>query len=354
MQTPRFALAPDFHQILKTRVNTYFEQNQIASTGNWRLYSKAIVLITAQIVFYYAAVFGGLSDGISLFFAAMLGVTSAGIGFNVMHDGAHGSFSASKNLNGIAAFTLNILGGNDFLWKIKHNTIHHSFTNVDGVDDDIDIQPFMRMCETQPWKPAHRFQHWYATILYCIMYISWMFWMDYQKYFSRKIGVVEIKNIPVQDHVRFWVGKVLNLFFAVILPIYVLGWAKGLIGYFVFATMTGFLISIVFQLAHTVEHMHFPTMAENGKIENEWAIHQIQTTANFATTNPMVTWFCGGLNFQIEHHLFPQVSHVHYPKISRIVRDVCQEYGLNYIEYPRMHQAVASHFRFLKAMGQPA
>ena len=354
MQTalPRFTDTPNFYSDLKTRVNQYFERSQKDPTGNWRLFSKAIILIVAHIAFYTLLVFFKPHAWLAIIYCVILGVLTAAIGFNVMHDGAHGSFSKYKWLNKLAAFSLNILGGNDYMWNIKHNVIHHGFTNIDGVDDDINAGPLVRMCTTQKRRWFHQFQHLYVGFLYAMLYLLWMFVLDYGKYFSGKVAGVSIKRMTVWEHISFWGGKAGNLIIFIVVPILMVGPIDALIGFGVFVGITGFLISLVFQLAHAVEHTHFPVADEQGKIKNEWAIHQIQTTANFATTNPVVTWFCGGLNFQIEHHLFPKISHIHYPKISAIVRQTCAEYGIQYVEYPRVHTAVLSHFRFLREMGR--
>jgi linoleoyl-CoA desaturase len=276
----------------------------------------------------------------------------AGIGFNIMHDGAHGSFSKYKWVNNMAAFSLNVLGGSSFMWNVKHNVIHHAYTNVDGVDDDIDIQPWMRMSSTQPRLAMHRYQHVYFWFLYSLLYILWIFVLDYQKYFKRRVGNMPIKKMTLADHLIFWSFKLFYLFVFVAVPIYVTGFMAWLIGFLTFTLVAGFVLSIVFQLAHTVEHTHFPMPGEGGKLEDEWAIHQLKTTANFAPKNKFISWLVGGLNFQIEHHLFPKVSHVHYANLRRIIKQACAEYGIPYIEYPRMSQAVVSHVSFLKQMGR--
>jgi linoleoyl-CoA desaturase len=283
----------------------------------------------------------------------LLGGVVAAIGFNVMHDGAHGSFSKYKWVNGLAAFSLNILGGNSFMWNMKHNVVHHSYTNVEGVDDDIDIQPWMRMTEAQKRYRMHRYQHLYFWFFYCVLYIFWIFVLDYTKYFKHKVGSMPLKKMSLSDHLVFWGFKLFHAFLFVFLPIYRLGWYDWMISFTIFTMVAGFVLSMVFQLAHTVQDTAFPTAdAVTGKMEDEWAIHQIRTTANFATRNPVVSWLVGGLNFQIEHHLFPKISHIHYPAISKIIRQACQEYGLVYIEYPRVHNAVASHLAFLRQMGR--
>ncbi len=120
----------------------------------------------------------------------------------------------------VAAFSLNILGGNSFIWNSKHNIIHHSYTNVDGVDDDIDIQPWMRMSTSQKRLKLHKYQHFYFWGLYSLLYILWIFLLDYNKYFTRKVGEVPLKKMKLMDHFNFWVFKLFNGFLFVALPIY--------------------------------------------------------------------------------------------------------------------------------------
>jgi len=338
---------------LKKRINNYFEEAGKATTGNFQLYFKAILLSTAFIVIYTHLVFFTPAIIWAVLECILLGVVIAAIGFNVMHDGAHGSFSTSPFLNRIAAFSVNVLGGSSFMWNMKHNVIHHAFTNIDGLDDDIDIKPWMRMTSTQKKLPLHKFQHIYFWFLYSLLYILWIFVLDYQKYFKQKVGSVPLKKMSTADHLVFWGFKVFNLFLYVIIPWYVLGFVSWLVGFLIFTCVAGFVLSIVFQLAHTVEHTAFPVVnEETNRFEDEWAVHQLKTTANFATNNKLVSWFVGGLNFQIEHHLFPKISHVHYPAISKIIKQACQEYGVVYIEYPKVRYAVASHVSFLKQMGR--
>lgn len=352
--TPKFtSVSKSFHVELKKRINQYFQQTGKSSTGEGKIYTKAIVLMTAFAAIYIHLVFFTPPPVWAIIECILFGGVVAAIGFNVMHDGAHGSFSKHKVVNNIAAFTLNILGGNSFMWDMKHNVIHHAYTNIDGVDDDIDIQPWMRMSSTQPKYAMHKYQHIYFWFLYALLYALWIFLLDYQKYFKKRIGVMPIKKMSAKDHFVFWGFKVLNLILFVALPIYTVGFTSWLIGFSVFTILAGLTISIVFQLAHTVEHTHFPMPNEaTGKLEDEWAIHQLKTTANFAPRNKVISWLVGGLNFQVEHHLFPKISHVHYPEISKIVKQACKEFNVPYIEYPKMYQAVASHVSFLKQMGR--
>jgi linoleoyl-CoA desaturase len=354
MTTPKFAAtAQSFHTELKRRVSAYFEETGKKTTGNIKLYLKAILLGIAFLALYVHLVFFTPGILLGIFESILMGGVISAIGFNIMHDGAHGSFSKYKGVNVLASFSLNILGGNSFMWNVKHNIIHHAYTNIDGVDDDIDIQPWLRMSSTQKKYMMHKYQHRYFWILYAMLYIFWIFILDYTKYFRQKIGGMKLKKMTVSDHILFWAFKAAHLSLFVILPIWFAGFIPWLVGFLVMALFAGLVLSIVFQLAHTVEHTHFPMPAEaDGRMEDEWAVHQLKTTANFATRNKIISTLVGGLNFQIEHHLFPKISHVHYPAISRIIKQTCAEFNIPYIEYPRMRMALASHVAYLKEMGR--
>jgi linoleoyl-CoA desaturase len=344
-----------FHAELKNRVNAYFENKGISATGNALLYFKAFLFGVALVGVYVHLVFYTPAAWLAVLESVVLGGVISAIGFNVMHDGAHGSFSKHKPVNVLAAYSLNILGGSSFMWNVKHNIIHHAYTNIDGVDDDINIQPWMRMSSTQKKYAFHKYQHRYFWILYALLYIFWIFILDYTKYFRKKIGEMPLKKMHLNDHIVFWLFKSLHLFVFVGLPIYQVGFLPWLIGFLSATIFAGLVLSIVFQLAHTVEHTHFPMPSEeDGKMNDEWAVHQLKTTANFATNNKLISFLVGGLNFQVEHHLFPKISHVHYPAISKIIRSTCQEFNVPYIEYPKMREALKSHVSYLKEIGQAA
>jgi linoleoyl-CoA desaturase len=229
---PRFAPPRSFYADLKARTTAYFEQTNQTPTGGLAIWLKAVVLIGAFVFFYtHLVFFRPESNLLALLECLLLGGAIAAIGFNVMHDGAHGSFSNSKALNGFAAFTLNVMGGSSFMWNAKHNVVHHTYTNIDGHDDDIDIRPFMRMTPDQPKHLLHRYQHLYFWFLYCMLYISWIFVMDYQKYFAKKIGDMPYKPMTATDHVVFWGFKAFNLVLYVGLPICMVGFLPWLIGF---------------------------------------------------------------------------------------------------------------------------
>jgi linoleoyl-CoA desaturase len=342
-----------FFTSLKQKVEEYFRRNNIEQTGNKKLYFKTGTLLTIAILLYVILVFFTPHYAVALLLCSLLGLAFAAIGFNVMHDGAHGSYSTKPWVNETMAYSLNLMGGNAYLWKQKHNIAHHSYTNIEGMDDDIDIKPFIRTNANQPRYWFHRFQHYYWVFFYLLTYAVWIFSNDFKKYFTGKIGDTKYRKMNLREHVVFWGSKLAYAFIFLAVPMWVVGVVPTLVGFFVLASVCGLTIGIVFQLAHVVEDTVFPMPDEStNKIEQEWAVHQITTTANFATKSKIISWFTGGLNFQVEHHLFPKISHIHYPAINKLVKETCMQFNINYIEYPTVYSALKSHVGYLKYIGK--
>ena len=343
-----------FYQSLKIEVDQYFDTKQIKKTGDWRLYIKTITLVGAAVAIYSSLLFFKLNALPALFLCALLGYIFACIGFSVMHDANHGSYSTKPWLNDTLGLTANALGASSFFWKQKHNIIHHTYTNVDGIDDDIAKSPIIRQCDTQKWVPAHKIQHLYLLPIYALSSIFWLFFMDFTKYFTRKIYTTDAWKMTSKNHIIFWITKIFYFTFYMIIPAIVWGFGPWLLGFMALHIVMGITLSLVFQLAHVVENTEFENVAldETKHVETAWAEHEVRTTSNFAMGNPVISWFVGGLNFQIEHHLFPRVSHIHYPAISKIVMQKCKEYNLPYNKYDTLFGAVASHFRVMKFLGK--
>ncbi|WP_257667497.1 fatty acid desaturase family protein [Parapedobacter tibetensis] len=342
-----------FSSTLRQRVNGYFKANNISNTGNRRLYIKSALLAGLAIANYVCLVFFTPPVWIAVMLCILLGINLATVGFNVMHEGGHQSFSRHSWLNKVSAYSLNMMGGTIYFWKQKHNISHHTFTNVDGLDHDIDVK-FMRMHADQPRKWFHRFQFTYWFVLYGISYIAWVLYQDFEKYFSGRMGVkADRKPMPIREHFIFWLTKLSYIGIYIAVPVMMLGWLPALIGWLIVGTACGFCLAVVFQLAHVVESTNFPKPdADTHKIEQEWMVHQLSTTANFATKSKTISWLLGGLNFQVEHHLFPRISHVHYPAINKLVKETCAEFDVVYLEHRSMVQALASHLRLIYSLSR--
>ncbi|MCW5913170.1 MAG: acyl-CoA desaturase [Chitinophagaceae bacterium] len=342
-----------FLPALKKDIDAYFKENNIRKTGNWKLFSKTILFLPLAVFLYLMLLFFPMAGWLAIILCAVLGLVLALIGFNVMHDACHGCYSSKPWVNEILGYTLNLIGGNSFIWKQKHNILHHTYTNVDGLDDDVAVSPFLRLCSTQKWVPIHRIQHIYAPFLYSLNTIFWMTYQDFQKYFTQKVYRTKLPNMSSKEHIIFWVSKVFYVLVYMVIPIIVLGWMNWLIGFLVLNAVMGLGTSIIFQLAHVVEETEFSYVGIDDTIviENEWAVHQVKTTADFSPKSKLVTFLAGGLNYQVEHHLFPRISHIHYPALSKIVKEKCREFNLPYHVSPTFLNAVNSHFRLIKEMG---
>jgi len=340
-----------FSKSLKQNINDYFNSTIQKKTGNRKLFIKASILIASFIILYSILVFVQPHWLICVFLCILFGVNLAAIGFNIMHDAGHNSFSENKRVNSIMSYSLNLLGGNIFFWKLKHNIAHHTYTNIDGEDPDIEVS-FMRIHHDQELKKHHRYQPIYFIFLYGLSYLAWIFYQDYEKYFRQKKSGLKNKfdfEFPLKEKVIFWISKVMHACIFIVIPIIFVGWIKTLIGILIVGAVCGICLAIVFQLAHVVVGTEFKS-GDQIKIEEEWMIHQIQSTANFSTKSSILTWLLGGLNFQVEHHLFPKISHVHYPAINRIVRETCEKHNIKYNEFGTFWQALNSHVKVIKQM----
>lgn len=344
-----------FFKTLKAKVDDYFATTGRNRAGNQPLLVKGTIQVAVSVFLYIVLVFFTPPVAIALPLCVLLGFMLALIGFNIMHEGGHQTFSRHHWLNTLSAYFLNVLGGNTYYWKIKHNVNHHTYTNIEGMDSDIDVKPFMRLHAEQPHHWFHRYQYLYWLVLYGISYVVWVFYHDFEKYATGKVTMDgKAEKLARKEHVIFWITKIAYVGVYLAVPIWMVGWLWALTGFAIVTFVCGLTISIVFQLAHVVEGTDFPKPEDaSGKVSQEWAIHQLHTTSNFATRSRILFWLLGGLNFQVEHHLFPRISHVHYPQINRLVRETCQEFAVPYLEHPSLWQAVGSHLRYIRMLGHP-
>jgi linoleoyl-CoA desaturase len=343
----------EFYVDVKNRVNTYFLNHGKSPKGNAKLYIKAFVLISSFIGVYALAVSPAVPLFLSLLLWVVLGCLNAFIGFNVMHDASHGSFSKHRWKNQAMKFVCEYVQGISlFIWERKHVIIHHRFTNTDD-DDDLQTYPLMRFMTSHKRLWAHRYQHRYALFLYCFLYFAWVFVSDYVKYFGRKIHTTIIKkqDYTWKTNVVFLTAKIWFMIAYLAIPIALLGVFQGLLGFACFVFTCGFLSSIVFQLAHVVETSNY-VYPEKGTniVRAPWAVKQVEETCDFATDNKVVTALVGGLNFQTIHHLFPNISHIHYPAIQPIVVDACRDHGIVY-NHLSLIDVYKSHMRKVKKLG---
>lgn len=346
-----------FFPTLKKRVDRYFSANKIKKQGNRKLYIKAFILLATYLTPFVLLLTIPLPNYAQLLIWSFMGFALAGIGMSVMHDANHGAFSKNKTLNYFMGHSLNLLGGSVCNWKMQHNVLHHTYTNVANMDEDIDDKLLMRFCPHSERKAYHRFQFIYVVFFYSILTLYWVTLKDFVQFiqYRKHKTFCEEKKSSVRKFTQIILLKVVYFFTTLYLPIAIIGLPVGITiaGFVIMQAIAGFILALIFQLAHTVEGTSHPLPNEEGIIENDWAIHQLQTTANFARKSKWISWYVGGLNFQVEHHLFPYISHVHYPEIAEIVKETAEEFGVAYLENQTLMSAVGSHFAFLYQLGKP-
>jgi linoleoyl-CoA desaturase len=344
----------DFFPVLRKRVDNYFKENNIKKSANGAMVFKTVFILFVYLL-TYGLILSNILDPIAIlavcgvhgFFAAM-------IGLNIGHDAVHGAYSTKSKVNKGLSIVFNLAGANDYVWSITHNLLHHTFTNVPNYDDDIAQPPVLRVNPKNDIWFIHRFQFIYAFLLYTLSSFSWVLRKDYVKFFTKNLGgYKEIKH-PKKEYYRLFFYKALYYIFALVVPMLVVDspWYSILLGFYVCHAFEGFTLAIIFHLAHLVEGTEFPEASENKEIEYGWAELQMRTTADFARNSELANFICGGLNFQIEHHLFPAICSIHYKKLAPIVEQTAKEYGLPYIDNKSFFKAVASHVRLLKKFGK--
>jgi linoleoyl-CoA desaturase len=341
---------------VRHRVNAYFESNNISRSANTQMILKTIVILLGW-AGTYGMIMSNLFPGyVVLLLALVHGFFTAMIGLNIAHDAIHGSYSSSSRTNKRIGLLFNLIGANDYVWHISHNMVHHTYTNIPDYDEDINQPAILRLEPTQKLRWIHRFQHIYALVLYAFSSLSWVFVKDYVKFFQHQLGGHFREKLPRKELLRLILYKSIYYSIFLVLPLVFVdfSWYWILIGFILSHLVEGFTLAIIFMLAHVVEGTDFPELEENGSLEMTWAELQMKTTSNFARKNKVATYLFGGLNFQIEHHLFPKVCHIHYPAISDIVKQTAKAHNLPYLEHPTLLGAIASHRRVLYAMGQPS
>lgn len=350
-----------FYDAAVTKVAAYFEVHQVSPYANTEMWVKTIVMLALYFVPYVLMVTGAGAGNLWLFFGLwfLMGMGMSGIGTAVMHDANHGTYSPDKKVNNFISHILEIIGGYTVTWKIQHNVLHHTYTNVAGLDEDIDSIILLRFSPRQPRYWFHRYQYIYAWFFYMIMTLFWMTAKDYLQVVRYKQHDLLIKQKVSlkQALLRITVYKLFYYAYILVLPILFAGqpWYFVVMGFLLMHFTAGLFLSCIFQPSHVVEESAFASPLQmDGKrhMEDTWAVHEVANTTDFAPHNHILSWFIGGLNYQIEHHLFPGICHVHYTKIAPIVQSVAEDYGLPYHVQPTFLQALRKHAEMLKKLGR--
>ncbi|MCF8366846.1 MAG: acyl-CoA desaturase [Bacteroidales bacterium] len=348
---------PEFVAELRSEVKKYFDENRISKFGNSSLIVKTIVMMLLYFIPFTLLISGTITYLPLIMLAwLIMGVAVAGIGMGVMHDANHGSFSSNQKVNNWMSKTLFLLGGFPPNWRYQHNTMHHGFTNIDGHDEDIAPTGILRFSPHKPLYKIHKLQHLYAWFFYGLMTISWVTFKDFKQLagYKREKAKLNTSKSYRQLLVDLIIAKAIYFAAFLILPVIFIPapWYITVAGFLLMHFVAGFILGIVFQAAHVVPTSEYPLPDESGNVENNWAIHQLLTTSDFAPKSRLLAWYTGGLNFQVEHHLFPNISHVHYKKLSPLVQRTAEKHNLPYYVEKTFPQALRSHTKMLWQLGR--
>lgn len=346
--TDRFLPQSAFFTELKAEVDEHL-QRAPPPRAAWAL--KTAFIITWWVASWVVLVFVVQTWWQAALAAISLGLAMAGIGFNVQHDGGHHASSSHRALNRLAAFGLDLLGGSSWIWHWKHNVFHHTHPNLVGLDVDIDIQPFVRLAPDQPRHAWHRYQHVYTWFLYALLAIKWHFVDDFRDVITGRIGQQSFPRPRGLELVTFVAGKLLFVTWAFVIPLQFHPVRHVLLGYLIASITLSLCLAITFQAAHCVEQASFPSSVSSEPVD--WAQHQLRTSVDFGPQQRGWTALLGGLNFQTVHHLFPRLSHLELAAVAPLVHAACARHGVEYRVLPGFGAAIASHFRWLRRMGQP-
>ncbi|GHM98983.1 fatty acid desaturase [Cytophagales bacterium WSM2-2] len=346
----------DFFSTLNQRVNAYFKTNNIERTANREMVIKTVFMFSLFFVPYFILISGTVTNLWGMFgLCIVMGLGVAGIGLSVMHDANHGSYSSKQWVNNFLGISLNLIGGHALNWKVQHNVLHHTYTNIHDVDEDISPRGVLRMAPGSPWRPMHRFQHLYAWFFYGLLTLVWVLVKDFVRLIKYdKEGLLKKQKTSARaEWTAVIISKILYFAYTFAIPLILLPvtWWQVLIGFLVMHYIAGFILAIIFQPAHVIEGTEYPVPDDKGNLENNWAIHQMHTTTNFGHKNKLLSWYVGGLNYQVEHHLFPNVCHVHYRKLAPIVEETAKEFGVPYKSVDTFMQALVAHAKVMKELG---
>ncbi|MGD1840169.1 MAG: fatty acid desaturase family protein [Thermonemataceae bacterium] len=345
-----------FFSVLKKRVDHYFKERNISKYANTQMVIKSIVLLSAYILSFVAILTLQLPVWANMLLWFAMGVALAGIGMSVMHDANHGAYSPNKTINRIMAHTLNLLGGSTLNWKLQHNILHHTYTNIADMDDDVENKLALKFSPNTERKGFHQYQYIYAFFFYGLLTLYWAALKDFVQFFKYNANGVNPNNRKENTNflIRMVIDKIVYFFILLFIPIYFfhLPALQVITGFLLMHFVGGIILTVVFQLAHVVEGATHPLPDMQGNIDNHWAVHQLYTTVNFSRKNKWLSWYVGGLNFQVEHHLFPRMCHVHYPNIAPIVKQTAEEFGVPYQENETFGEALKSHVVALKQIGR--
>lgn len=344
----------DFYLTLRRRIREYFKDQGTTKYANTLMVVKTIFWIGLFWACYFLILFGEFSKPIMLLLAMVFGFAMLCISLNVGHDASHNSYSRNRKLNRVLSYVFEMIGASSYLWDIMHNKSHHSYINVHVSDVAIDADPFLRLSYDAPRRSIHRFQHIYGLFVYGLATLFWVVWKDFKYIMRPRIGQDEVSGHPTSVWISIFITKIVYFTYMMVIPLMVLDISFGewLLTFVLIHFVMGITLALTFQTTHAVEETLPPRIDDDRNIHNSWAVHTLEATSDYQPDSFILNWCFGGLNTHVAHHMFPDVCHIHYPAITRIIRATAEEYGMRYVENKNMLSALISHLKHLRNLGR--
>lgn len=346
--------ASDFATTLNRRVERYFEERRISRHANLEMVTKTVLGFVLWVVTYLALISDRFSAAGVVGMYVVHGFAQLYMAFNIAHDANHGAYSGSPRINRLFSGVFDLVGVSSYVWRLLHNSSHHSFVNIDGSDTALTSGHMLRFSPHEKRLPFHRFQHLYGPLLYCLSTLDWVLAKDYRwLLYKGSYGNRSVARHPPGELLLLFVAKAFYYTYTLVLPLIFLSvpWYVVVLGFVVMHFFIGFTIALIFQPTHITEGSKYPRPGEDGQIENSFVDHVFETTSDYARGNPFANWILGCLNLHVIHHMFPRICHVHYPELSQIVKETAEEFGMTYRENRTVTGAFLAHLRWLKVLG---
>ena len=227
----------DFYKVLRKRVNAYFKDNNKTRYADTNMVLKTIFMLSLYLVPFILMLTIVTNTWLVMLMWVLMGFGTAGVGLSIMHDANHQAYSKNKWVNKIIGKLTNAVGGSDANWRIQHNVLHHTFTNIKGQDEDIDAGRIIRFSKHSKWFNIHKFQKYYSFFLYGLLTINWAITTDFKQmnnYLKRKLSYGKFPN-PATEWTKLIISKIVYYAIWIVLPLLVLdlAWWKIFIGFFI-------------------------------------------------------------------------------------------------------------------------
>jgi fatty acid desaturase len=348
----------EFYKTVRERVDKYFKDNNIdPKISYWMFFRYFVFLTVANLCWVGMLMFHDLLV-LGIVMAFGWGLFGALVAMSCTHDASHFAITHKPWVwRAVGCVHDFFHGASMYTWINQHTLGHHSYTNIDGADPDIvtassDTPDIRRIKWDQRWMPRYFYQHIYMPMLYCVLGIKTRL-QDFHILYHLRNSTIRMNKFSNWQLFSFFAGKFLHCIYRFVIPSLFMPWTSVLLYNLIGEIVGSYWLALIFQTSHVISEVEWPKPDPVTKmVHQDWAEMQVATTQDYATDSWFWNVFTGALNHQTAHHLFPGIIQAHYPLITPIVRQTCEEFGVTYHYVDTMWEAFNCHVNHLKVLGQ--